>query len=59
MQALIEIQMDGTAFRQAPASELGRILRLLAQRIETEGPDTATLHDSDGKSVGSFRLAGE
>ena len=59
MQALIEIQMESDAFRQAPASELGRILRLLARRVETEGTDTAALRDSDGKTVGSFRLTSE
>jgi len=59
MQPLIEIQMESEAFRQAPASELGRILRLLARRVETEGTNTAALRDSDGNTVGSFRLIGE
>ena len=59
MLAIITIRMDSDAFRQASGTELCRILRLLARRIETEAPITAALHDSNGKKVGTFRLDGE
>jgi phage protein U len=56
MLAAITIRMDSDAFHQTPGSELCRILRLLALRIEAEAPTTLTLRDSDGTDVGVFCL---
>jgi len=56
MKAVITIRMDSAAFQVAPGSQLCRILRLLARRIETEAPIEAVLRDSDGREVGLFCL---
>jgi len=54
MKAQIHIHMDNAAFDQAPASELGRILRDLASNIEQTGAEEAVLRDSNGNAVGAF-----
>ena len=59
MLAVITIRMDSDAFHDAPGSELCRILMLLAHRIETEAPTSATLRDSNGNDVGVFSLDGD
>jgi len=56
MRAVIAIRMDSASFQDAPGSELCRILRLLARRIETEAPTSAVLRDSNGNEVGRFCL---
>ena len=56
MLAVITIRMDSAAFHEAPGSELCRILRLLARRIETDAPTSLILRDSNGNHVGVFSL---
>lgn len=56
MQAKIVIKMEGAAFEDHPATELGRILRDLAGRIERDGTTTTSLRDVGGNRVGSFRV---
>ena len=54
MRVVITIAMTNAAFDDTPASELGRILRALANQIEAYGPDTVVLRDHNGKHVGLF-----
>ena len=54
MRAVITVAMLSAPFDDAPASELARILRDLANQIEAYGPDTVVLRDRNGKHVGLF-----
>lgn len=60
MRYQIEIRTDNDAFYPEPDPELARILRRLADRIETASPDELTdsirLMDYNGNSVGTARL---
>lgn len=55
MKATITIQMDNAAFADEPATELARILRNLAERIE-EGSTESRLRDINGNHVGQFTI---
>jgi hypothetical protein len=57
MNATIEIEMNNAAFTDAPAYELARILRRLADHVDDGGVCTP-LRDSNGNTVGQFNLAG-
>lgn len=61
MRAKIEITMDNAAFDE-PATELGRILRETAGKIEKYGlganGDSVTLIDANGNHVGEFKIIG-
>lgn len=51
----IEFSTDNAAFDdEGMATEIGRILRDLAGRIESEGIDHLTLKDINGNSIGVF-----
>jgi len=54
MRAKIEIEMGNAAFEDDPAPELVRILRKLADDIESSGADTLPLRDINGNRVGIF-----
>ena len=56
MKATITIEMDNAAFEGGHATELGRILRALAERIEDDGPNYAPCIDSNGNKVGEFNI---
>lgn len=57
MNATIKINMDNAAFDDnGPATELARILRKLAKRIEAEGPDYVPIMDLNGNKVGEFEI---
>jgi hypothetical protein len=56
MLAVITIRMDSAAFDDAPGSELCRILRHVALRIESDAPTSLILRDANGNDVGFFRL---
>ena len=55
----LEIETGNAAFDDTPASEIARILRHLAERLETNGApesgDAFTLHDYNGNRVGWAR----
>lgn len=55
MKATIQIQMDNAAFDDEPATELARILRKLAEKIE-QGSDRENLRDHNGNRVGEFLI---
>ena len=61
MRYLVEIATDNDAFYPEPGPELARILRKLADRIETAAPDELTdagrLMDYNGNTVGSAALS--
>ena len=54
MKALININLENDAFADELATELGRILRDLADQIESTGVFSMALRDSNGKTVGTF-----
>ena len=54
MDAKITVNMDNAAFDGRPASQLARILRKLAKRIEDTGCDYAPIMDENGNKVGEF-----
>lgn len=55
MKATITIRMDNAAFEE-PATELVRILRKLATKIEEEGLTRAPLFDINGNKVGLYKI---
>lgn len=55
MKAKIEIEMNGAAFDDAPASELARILRAAAAEIEA-GELPGGLRDINGNTVGKLEV---
>ncbi len=57
MMATITVEMDNAAFEKRPATELARILRRLAKRIEQDGEDDCVLMDINGNSVGRFKVS--
>lgn len=54
-----EFSCDNAAFDEGMATEIGRILRDVAQRVERgdfhEG-DGGAIHDSNGNRVGNWRI---
>ncbi len=51
----MEVDMDNAAFEERPASELGRLLRQAARKIE-QGADGGKLMDINGNSVGRWEV---
>lgn len=60
----LSITCDNAAFEDAPGDELARILRRLADRLESGAPasqfaarfDAVSLHDVNGNKVGFVRI---
>jgi len=50
----ITIRTANAAFAEAPATEIARILKTLAQNLEDGHVDSLPLHDFNGNNVGSF-----
>lgn len=55
MNITIKINTDTEAFEDDADTEVTRILRALAARIDLEGLDTFALRDINGNTVGSCR----
>lgn len=55
-QVLITIDTENDAFEDAPASEVARILRAAADRIEQEGDGDFPLMDINGNTVGAVKI---
>lgn len=55
MNITIKINTDSDAFDADADTEVTRILRSLAARIDLEGLDTFALRDINGYTVGSCR----
>ena len=53
---ILEINCDNAAFDESPATEVARIVRNAAERVE-EGIWPGNLRDSNGNTVGSFRFS--
>jgi len=49
------ISTENAAFEESRASELARILRHLAERLETNGEPPARLLDSNGNTCGTVK----
>lgn len=56
MKLTLSINGDGAAFDDAPASEIARILRETATRIQEDGDSEGFLRDANGNAVGSWRV---
>jgi hypothetical protein len=52
----VRFAAGNAAFQEAPATEIGRILRDLASRIENDGIDYLQLRDHNGNVVGTFHF---
>ena len=52
------IRCENAAFEETPASELARILRSIAKRLETEGASGfyETIRDINGNDVGRWAV---
>lgn len=50
----VEIRQEGAAFDEDPNSEIARILRVLAERVQTGRTDGA-VHDINGRPVCTYR----
>lgn len=57
--ATIKIEMDNAAFEGDGRDELARVLRSLAQDIESGSRDKASLYDINGNKVGTFKITGK
>lgn len=53
MPFTLTIETDNAAFRDDP-SEVARILREVARKIQHEGKDYGTIMDVNGNKVGEF-----
>ena len=57
MAIKIQFDTDNAAFDDAPASEIGRILRKLADDIEQTGGEPYTvIHDINGNRIGECQI---
>ena len=52
----IDLETGGAAFDDSPAFELARILRRLADTIESGGRFEGRLHDLNGNHCGDFSI---
>lgn len=50
----LEIETDNAAFIDPRHVELARILREVADKIETKAPAFGPIHDINGNTVGKF-----
>jgi len=55
-QVLVTIECGNDAFDDAPASEVARILRRAADRIENDGDTDFRLRDVNGNTVGAVKI---
>jgi hypothetical protein len=60
MEFTLTINCDNAAFEEHPPTEVARILRGLAERLEgllIDAPFSGNLVDSNGNGVGGFEMA--
>lgn len=61
MKITIKFDTDNAAFEDASHLESGRVLRRVAERIETHpglrAGDSITLRDSNGNTIGEVRFS--
>ena len=55
----LELTTGNAAFEDEPASEIARILRKAAERIEAGDVDGFPLHDINGNRCGFLHIEGE
>jgi hypothetical protein len=56
MKLKLRLKGEGGAFAVRPASEIARILREVARRIEEDGDDEGLLRDINGNRVGEWTV---
>jgi hypothetical protein len=54
MRFVVTLDCDNDAFSPNAHTEVVRILRHLADKLEVNQPDAGTLADANGNTVGSF-----
>lgn len=54
----LQFETGNSAFDDAPASEIARILREIASRVEDQGVGDGNVIDGNGNSVGRFYSRG-
>lgn len=54
----VSFSIDGASFEDAPATEVGRILRETASRVE-DGETDFTIRDANGNSIGRIWVGPE
>jgi hypothetical protein len=62
MKATITVTMDNAAFEDRQSCETARILRELADKLDSHTVrhlDGTKLYDTDGNAVGTFKLSGK
>ena len=60
MKVRIEVEIDDDSFQPMPGHEMARILRGVADEMDSRGQCTAkTLHDCNGNHVGDVCLLGD
>lgn len=52
----IQFKTDNAAFEDSPASEVARILREVADKIEDGASFEGRVRDCNGNTIGSFEL---
>jgi hypothetical protein len=57
MSLRLHIATENAAFSESPASELARILRKLADRIESDPAPYIVLRDVNGNMVGECQIS--
>lgn len=57
MTVTIEIRCDNEAFGDLAATEIGRILRKLADDVERDGENEISLRDINGNRVGKYLIS--
>ncbi|MFA6282315.1 MAG: hypothetical protein WCY05_07440 [Candidatus Omnitrophota bacterium] len=57
MKITIDIKTDNAAFEDS--EEMGRILRIVVTKITTNGDTEGLLRDSNGNTVGKFKVTGK
>lgn len=55
----LQFDTDNSAFDDQPATEIARILRAVAQRVEENGDGDGKIFDANGNMVGRFYTRGE
>lgn len=51
---VVQFETDNAAFDEAPATEIARILRHVANRVEERGDGEGAIFDINGNLIGRF-----
>ena len=54
----LQFDTDNSAFDEQPATEIARILREVAKRVEENGDGDGKIFDANGNAIGRFYTRG-